>query len=87
MKTVRQNYLSYLHSIIKISNLVVILVGFEEIFTSVDEGIGAFDLCVRIFNDPSFLPLNIEIFFSLDLATVSGSASKLTKLMVNIAIH
>ena len=39
-----------------------------------DEGIGSFELCVQIFNDPAFIPTHAEINFSLDLASLSGTA-------------
>ena len=53
---------------------VDIIVGFERTFTSVEEGVGSFELCVRIFNDPSLLPTHTDFSFSLDLQTVSDTA-------------
>ena len=55
----------------------VILAGFEMDFTSVNESVGSFELCVRIFNDPASLPNHTEINFSLELLSTSGSASKM----------
>ena len=43
-------------------------------FTSVDESIGSFELCVEIFTDPSLLPPTFD--FSLDLVTIPGIAGK-----------
>ena len=52
----------------------MILVGFERNFTSVDESVGSFELCVRILNDPSSLPTYTDFSFSLDLQTEPGTA-------------
>ena len=52
--------------------IVVILVGFERVFTSVDEDIGSFELCIRIFTEASLLPTNID--FSLDLVSIPDTA-------------
>ena len=49
-------------------------VGFERIFTRVDENIGSFELCVQIFTDTALLPTNIDFTFSLDLITVTDTA-------------
>ena len=49
-----------------------ILVGFERIFTLVDEDVGSFELCVEIFTDFSLLPNSFE--FSLNLTTKSDTA-------------
>ena len=54
----------------------VILVGFETNFTSVDEGDGVSELCVRIFTEAALLPNHTEINFSLDLISMPGSAGK-----------
>ena len=50
----------------------VIIVGFERNFTSVDESIGSFELCVGIFTEVRFLPAMFE--FSLDLFTATNTA-------------
>ena len=50
----------------------VIFVGFVKIFTSIDEDVGSFELCIAIFTNSSFLPANFE--FSLNLITISGTA-------------
>ena len=54
--------------------VAVILVGFEETFSSVDEDSGSFQLCVRIFTDPAFLPTHISPDFSLSLVSIPGTA-------------
>lgn len=51
---------------------VVITVGFEDNFTSVSEGIGSFELCVRIFTAAELLPEMFE--FSLELTTAANTA-------------
>ena len=55
-------------------SLTVILVGFERNFTSVDEDVGSFELCVRILSDPSSFPTHTDLSFSLDLETLSATA-------------
>ena len=65
---------------------LVVLVGFERIFTSVDEDIGSFELCVRIFTEAAFLPTHVDIDFSLDLITVSGTAGKLAISLNNFTV-
>ena len=52
----------------------VITVGFEEIFTSVGEGNGSFELCVVILTDRALLPTHTVFNFSLDLLSVPGTA-------------
>ena len=47
------------------SFFAAILVGFERNFTTVDEDIGSFRLCVMIFTNISFLPTSFEFFLSL----------------------
>ena len=49
-----------------------IVVGFERIFTSVDEDVGSFELCVEILTNTSLLPNSFE--FSLNLLTNSDTA-------------
>ena len=49
-----------------------ILVGFDGNFTSVNESVGSFELCVEIFTDPSLLPSSFD--FNLDLVTIPGTA-------------
>ena len=61
-----------------LSYLLVITVGFERNFTAVDEDIGLFELCVRIFNDPSLLPMHTSFSFSLDLQSQPGTAGVLS---------
>ena len=56
------------------SMLPDILVGFEQILTTVDEDIGSFELCIRIFTNHTLLP---EFNISLDLSTVAGTAGML----------
>ena len=55
--------------------LAVILVGFDDTLTTVDEDSGSFRLCVRIFTDPAFLPTHISPNFSLNLVSIPGTAS------------
>ena len=43
-----------------------------------DEGVGSFELCVQIFNDPSFFPTHTNITFFLHLVSMPGTAGKLT---------
>lgn len=52
----------------------VIVIGFERIFTAVDEGNGSFELCVRILTESGSLPSHVDFSFSLDLQSVSGTA-------------
>ena len=52
--------------------VLVALVGFERKFTSIDENVGSFQLCVAIVTDASLLPRNTE--FSLDLLSIADSA-------------
>ena len=52
----------------------VISVGFEEIFTSIDEGSGSFELCVAILTDRALLPTHTVFSFSLDLLSLPGTA-------------
>ena len=53
-----------------------IVVGFETIFTSADEGNDTVELCVRIFTEAAMLPTHINMSFSLDLVSMSGTAGK-----------
>ena len=57
----------------------MLIVGFEpnSEFTSVNESIGSFELCIRIFTDASLLPMYTNFTFSLDLISVPGTAGKL----------
>ena len=52
----------------------VITVGFEEIFTSIGEGSGSFELCVAILTDRALLPTHTVFSFSLDLLSLPGTA-------------
>ena len=53
-------------------------------FTAVNEGIGSFQLCVRIFTDASLLPTHTDFSFSLNLESVPGSAgSYIVQIIVN----
>lgn len=61
--------------------LSVILVGFEKILTTIDEDIGSFELCIRIFTDHTLLP-NFSI--SLDLSTVNGTAGMLHEIKYHL---
>ena len=51
-----------------------IFVGFERNYTAVNEGIGSFQLCVRIFTEASLLPIHINFSFFLSLESLPGSA-------------
>ena len=55
-----------------------LIVGFEtdSEFTSINESIGSFELCVRIFTDAALLPTHTNFNFSLDLISVPGTAGK-----------
>ena len=53
-----------------------ILVGFETIFTSAHEGNDTVEVCVRIFTEAALLPTHLNMSFSLNLVTVSGTAGK-----------
>ena len=57
-----------------IFNHAVLVVGFETDFTSVNESVGTFELCVRIFTEAALLPTYTNFSFSLDLVSISGSA-------------
>ena len=46
--------------------------GFERRFTSVNESVGSFELCVRIFNNATLLLTDFE--FSLDLVSNANTA-------------
>ena len=50
------------------------VIGFERNFTSVDESVGTFELCVLIFTDENLLPDSFS--FSLDLFSTSVTAGK-----------
>ena len=52
----------------------VIFVGFDEIFTSVEESVGSFELCILIFTNNSLLPESFD--FSLNLLSLTDTASK-----------
>jgi hypothetical protein len=52
----------------------VILVGFERNFSLVFEDDGSFELCVRIFTNPTFFPSHVSVDFSLNLITLPGTA-------------
>ena len=54
-----------------------ITVGFEEIFTSVGEGSGSFELCVAILTDRALLPTHTVFSFSLDLLSLPGTAGNI----------
>ena len=56
--------------------LTAILVGFERNFTSIEEGVGLFELCIRIFSDSSSFPTHAETNFSLDLTSLAGTAGE-----------
>ena len=51
-----------------------IRVGFNRNFTSVQEDVGNFELCVEVLTDPAFFPTHTGVDFSLDLITISGTA-------------
>ena len=67
---------NHLASYVHFDSTIGIHVGFEEIFTSVDEDIGSFELCVRIFTEALFLPTTFE--FSLDLISTADTAGTVT---------
>ena len=50
-----------------------ILVGFETVFISADEGNDTVELCVSIFTDAALLPTHLNMSFSLDLISVPGT--------------
>ena len=52
----------------------VLVVGFESGFTRVNESIGSFELCVRIFTEVALLPTYINFSFSLNLVSMPGTA-------------
>ena len=52
--------------------IIDILVGFERNFTSINESVGSFKLCVEVFTDPLLLPASFD--FSLNLITIPGTA-------------
>ena len=52
----------------------VILVGFEQVYSSVEEDIGSFELYIRIFTDPAFFPSHISTDFSLNLISIPRTA-------------
>ena len=54
----------------------MLVVGFESEFTSVNESVGSFELCVRIFTEAVLLPTYTTFSFSLDLVSVPGTAGK-----------
>ena len=56
---------------------LVITVGFEEIFTSVGEGNGSFELCIAILTDRALLPTHTVFSFSLDLFSLPGTAGNI----------
>ena len=67
--------------------LAVLAVGFETIFSSVDEEIGSFELCLRIFTEAALLPTYTNFSFSLDLTSVPGTAGIfLFSLKINLAM-
>ena len=53
----------------------VLIVGFESIFSRVEEDVDSHELCVRIFTHAALLPTHTNFSFSLDLITVPGTAS------------
>lgn len=58
------------------SPFVVLVVGFERVFSQIDEEIGSFELCIRIFTEVGLLPTYTNFNFSLNLVSVSGTAGK-----------
>ena len=52
----------------------VLVVGFETVSSHVDEEIGSFVLCVRIFTEAALLPMYTNFSFSLSLVSVPGTA-------------
>ena len=52
----------------------VLVVGFESIFSRVNEEVGSFELCVSIFTQAALLPMHTNFSFSLNLASVPGTA-------------
>ena len=57
-----------------INFITVIIVGFEKNFTTVEEGVGSFELCVKLFTSVEFLPMMFE--FSLELVTAANTAGR-----------
>ena len=56
----------------------VLVVGFESIFSRVNEEVGSFELCVSIFTQAALLPTHTNFSFSLNLASVPGTAGIIT---------
>ena len=56
--------------------LLAIVIGFTDTSYTADEGVGALQVDIRVFNVPDDQPL--PIFVDLVIETVSGSASKCT---------
>lgn len=61
---------------------LVILVGFERIFTSVREDSVTTELCVSIFTEAASLPTYTHLNFSLNLLSISGTAGMLIMCML-----
>ena len=53
-----------------------ILVGFENILTTVDEDVGSFEICVRIFTEVLLFP-TAAVNFSLNLVSLPDKAGNL----------
>ena len=53
-----------------------IVVGWEQTFTEVSEGIGTFQLLVLIMNLTQDVELASQLAFFLDVQTVAGTAGK-----------
>ena len=51
---------------------IVIVVGFERTFSTVEEDVDSFELCVRIFTEISLLPPTFD--FLLDLVSITDTA-------------
>ena len=52
----------------------VLVVGFETVSSRVDEEIGSFELCVRIYTEVALLPTYTNFSFSLNLVSMPGTA-------------
>ena len=60
-----------------IPNIAVLIVGWEQAFTEVNEGIGTFQLRVLFMNLSDEIVLSDGFVFSLDLETVPDTAGKM----------
>ena len=62
---------------VQLPNIAVLIVGWEQAFTEVNEGIGTFQLRVLFMNLSDEIVLSDGFVFSLDLETVPDTAGKM----------